>query len=136
MVNEKLLKDNGYKLTKQRHAILEILEENSPLTAEEILTQITAKRKINLSTVYRNLAILLHLGLIRKTNSVGQADRFEIVKHHCTHSLLCLICGEKVTFSNCVFDQIVQEVESETRYQIKHHNFEIYGVCPKCNTHH
>jgi Fur family transcriptional regulator, ferric uptake regulator len=131
--NFNLLKENGFKLTKQRCKILEALEGDVPLSAEEILEQIGQKCKVNLSTIYRNLNILLKMGMVRKVNSIDQSDHFELVKHHCHHALLCLECGEKVFFSECAFDQVVKEIESKSRFKVKHHNFEIYGLCPKCN---
>jgi Fur family ferric uptake transcriptional regulator len=131
--NFNLLKENGYKLTKQRCTILEALEGGLPLSAEEILAQICQKCKVNLSTIYRNLNILLKMGMVRKVNSIDQSDHFELVRHHCNHALLCLECGEKVFFSECAFDQVVKEIESKSRFKVKHHNFEIYGLCPKCN---
>ena len=131
--NLHLLKENGYKLTPQRCQILKALEVNSSLSADEILVQIRQECPVNLSTIYRNLHILLEMGLIRKANNIDQADRFELVRHHCTHALLCLECGEKVFFSECVFDQMLNDIESKTQYKIKHHNFEIYGLCPKCS---
>lgn len=127
-----LLKKNGFKLTRQRCEILKALEVNPSLSADEILLQISLECRVNLSTIYRNLHILLETGLIRKINNMGQADRYELIRHHCTHSLLCLECGEKVYFSECIFDQMIHEIESRTHYKIKHHNFEIYGLCPKC----
>jgi Fur family transcriptional regulator, ferric uptake regulator len=131
--NLNLLKENGYKLTRQRCKILKALEVNSSLSADEILAQIHGECSVNLSTIYRNLHILLEMGLIRKANNIGQADHFELIRHHCTHALLCLECGEKVLFSECVFDQMLNEIESKTKFKVKHHNFEIYGLCPKCN---
>ena len=126
------LKECGYKLTNQRRQILKALEANPSLSAEEILTQILGDCRVNLSTIYRNLHILMETGLIRKTNAAGQADRYELVRHRCTHSLLCLGCGAKVLFSTCLFDQMIGDIEVKTSYQIKHHNFEVYGLCPKC----
>jgi Fur family transcriptional regulator, ferric uptake regulator len=131
--NLNLLKENGYKLTRQRCQILKALEVNSSLSADEILIQIRQECRVNLSTIYRNLHILLEMRLIRKTNNTGQADHFELVRHHCAHALLCLGCGEKIFFSECIFDQMLNDIESKTKYKIKHHNFEIYGLCPKCS---
>ena len=127
-----LLQKKGYKLTKQRRLILEALETSAPLSAEKIFSQIHKKCKVNLSTIYRNLNILLKVGIIRKANNMAQADHFELISHHCTHALLCLKCGEKVLFSSCMFDQMVRDIEFQTQYQVKHHNFEVYGLCPKC----
>ncbi len=126
------LKEHGYKLTKPRCLILDALDDSPPLGAEEIFRLINKTQPVNLSTVYRNLSILMKMGLIRKVNSIGQADQFELVRNHCQHTLECLRCGARVFFTGCVFDQIVREVESETHYRIKKHNLELYGTCPEC----
>lgn len=126
------LKEKGYKLTKQRCKILECLEKHPSLSAEEILSLINQEIEVNLSTIYRNLNLLLQMGLIRKSNQLSQSDYFELVRQNCSHDLLCLACGDKVSFSTCTFNQLAKEIESETKYQVKHHNFEIYGLCPKC----
>lgn len=126
------LKESGYKLTKQRCEIINALEDSPPLVAEEILYLVNKQCKVNLSTVYRNLNILQKMGLIRKVNSFGQADQYELVKNTCRHSLECLKCGAKVTYSECVFDQMVNNIESQTNFKVKKHNLEIFGTCSKC----
>lgn len=128
-----ILKEQGYKLTKQRCEILEALEESPPLMAEEIFHLVNKHCKVDLSTVYRNLNTLQKMGLIRKVNSLGQADQYELVKNHCKHALECLRCGAKVVFSECVFDQLVREIELKTHYKVKKHNLELYGTCPNCS---
>ncbi len=127
------LKNQGYKLTKQRREILEALDDSPPLVAEEILNLVKKHCNVNLSTVYRNLGILQKMGLIRKVNSLGQADQYELVKSNCRHTVECLKCGAKVFFSECFFDQMVSDVESKTHFKIKKHTLEFYGTCPNCN---
>jgi Fe2+ or Zn2+ uptake regulation protein len=126
-------KEQGYKLTKQRCEILDVLAGSPPLEAEEVFQIVSRHCPVNLSTVYRNLGILFKMGLIRKVNSAGQADQYELVKHNCKHELKCLKCGSKVIFSECIFDQMVKEIEAKTNYQVKQHNLEIYGTCPQCS---
>ncbi len=126
------LKEQGYKVTKQRCEILDVLEDSPPLAAEEIFVLVNKHCKVNLSTVYRNLAILQKMGLIRKVNSLGQADQYELIKNKCKHVIECLKCGNKVVFSECFFDQLVIDIESKTQYKIKKHNLELYGICPDC----
>ncbi|HHZ20545.1 MAG TPA: transcriptional repressor [Firmicutes bacterium] len=131
-----LLKEKGYKLTKQRREILRALEEGTPLAAEDILAKINVKCRINLSTIYRNLNILLKNGLIRKISTLGQADCYELVDPDCRHSLACLGCGNTIGFSHCHFDQIVQELEEQTGYEIRGHALELFGRCPACRDGH
>jgi Fe2+ or Zn2+ uptake regulation protein len=126
------LKEQGYKLTKQRREILEAMDGSPSLAADEIFNFVKKRCKVNLSTVYRNLYILQKMGLIRKVNSLGQADQYELVKSNCQHAVECLKCGARVVVSECFFDQMVKEVESKTHYQIKKHTLEFYGTCPNC----
>lgn len=127
-------KKSGYRLTQKRFEILEALAEGLSLSADDIMTKISRRCKVNLSTIYRNLNCLLKMGLIRKVNSLDQADRYELVKHDCQHALECVKCGATVIFSECIFDQMVKEIESKTNYQVKQHHIEIYGTCPTCKT--
>ena len=134
-MNEKLLKlkEQGYKLTRQRSEILDTLEQYSPLMAEDIYQKVSGHCKVNLSTIYRNLTILLQMGFVRKVNTVGQADCFELVKqHHCKHKMECVSCGARVVFSECAFEQMLGEIEFKTNYKIKQHILQLFGTCPKC----
>ena len=104
-------KENGYRFTKKRGEILEALGEGLPLSADDIMAKISLRCKVNLSTVYRNLNCLLKMGLVRKVNSLDQANRYELVKHDCRHALECVKCGATVIFSECTFDQMMREIE-------------------------
>ena len=128
-----ILKEQGYKMTKQRCEILGALDNSPPLMAEEIFHLVNKHCKVDLSTVYRNLNILQKTGYIRKVNSIGQADQYESVKHHCKHDLECLRCGAKVVVSECIFDQWVREIELKTNYKVKRHNLQLFGTCPNCS---
>ena len=64
---QKKLQEEGFKLTLQRQATVEILLEhlNELLTAEEIYMFVKQKYPdIGLATVYRTLEILTDLGII------------------------------------------------------------------------
>ena len=66
---QKKLQEEGFKLTLQRQATVEILLEhlNELLTAEEIYMYVKQKYPdIGLATVYRTLEILTDLGIISR----------------------------------------------------------------------
>ncbi|TCL68539.1 Fur family ferric uptake transcriptional regulator [Hydrogenispora ethanolica] len=126
------LKESGYRLTKKRSEILEAFEEGSALSADDIYQKVNRHCKVNRGTVYRNLNCLLKMNLVRKVNSLDQADRYELVSHHCQHVLECVQCGATVMFSECIFDQMEEEIASKTGYEIKQHHIEMYGMCPAC----
>jgi Fur family transcriptional regulator, peroxide stress response regulator len=130
--NIQYLKENGYKMTRQRQAILIALAVGHPLDAEEIYLRVKNDCRINLSTIYRNLHILLEMGLARKVNSPEQADRFEPVGRECRHTLSCSRCGTQVTLAECAFGKLIQGLEAQTRFKIDRHHLELFGTCPRC----
>lgn len=132
-LSKEMIKDKGYHLTPKRTEILKAIDEAAPLTAEEILMKVRQQCRVNLSTIYRNINILLEMGLIRKVLlSEGHADQYEIVNHQCKHLVECVHCGATVAFSECLFNQMIKVIETQTNFQIKHHHLEVYGVCPQC----
>jgi Fe2+ or Zn2+ uptake regulation protein len=127
------MKGKGYRLTPKRNWILEVIEEEAPLTADQIFMKVRQHCRVNLSTVYRNINILLKMDLIRKVISVeGHADQYEIAEHNCEHEVKCIQCGATVTFSGCLFNQMVKMIEAQTDFQVKRHHLDIYGTCPRC----
>ncbi|MGD9154306.1 MAG: Fur family transcriptional regulator [Bacillota bacterium] len=126
-------KTKAYRVTDKRRRILQVIEANAPLTADEIYLHIRQDCQINLSTVYRNIKTLLEMGLIRKIlTSEGRAEQYEIADHQCEHSVECVHCGATVNFSGCLFNQMIKTIEAQTDFQVERHNLEIYGVCPQC----
>jgi Fur family ferric uptake transcriptional regulator len=126
-------KDKAYRLTTQRRRILQVIEANAPLTADEIYLKVRQDCQVNLSTVYRNIKTLLRMGLVRKIlTSESRAEQYEIMDRHCEHSVECVRCGATMNFSCCLFNQMVKTIEAQTDFQVERHCLEIYGVCPRC----
>lgn len=63
---ERVLKKNGYKLTKQRINILEVLYQNNTHISAEELHEKLKHENIGFATIYRNLKILTELGVIKE----------------------------------------------------------------------
>lgn len=69
---EEFLAHLGIKVTKQRIAIIEILERvKEPVTAEDIYECLENKELMNYSTVYRTLNMLSEKGAIIKMGEPG-----------------------------------------------------------------
>lgn len=81
----------GFKNTKQRSAIMNLLaERNTPLTAEEIGEAIAPSYpKLALSTVYRNLELFTNAGLLEKSFFQDGVTRYSLAKGHHGHYLIC-----------------------------------------------
>ena len=71
MINNILLKNN-LKITKARIIILEkIIDLEKPITAEEHFLLVVKEDKINISTIYRNLNILVDKDIIQKATEIN-----------------------------------------------------------------
>ena len=98
-VKEKF-KREGYKLTTQRRAILDVIIENQDkhLNPEEIYDIVKVKYpEIGIATVYRTLQLLEKLDIIYRLNFDDGYNRYELnysseIHHH--HHLICLKCGK------------------------------------------
>lgn len=133
---EKKLKHKGYKLTKPRKALLEVLLEHTGqfLSAQEIFLKVKTKYpQTNFSTIYRNLEILESVDIIHKTNLVNDASIYELISqesHH--HHIICRGCGKTETIDFCPLKEIHTKFSSKS-FTLTDHKFELYGYCQKCN---
>lgn len=129
-----ILTKQGYKNTKSRKAIVEILEgTNAPITADELYFNIREKGiSTNLSTVYRTLELMESKGLVIKTIITDGKARYELLKAEHRHHLICLNCNKIVPLDDCPLAKLESDVEKKTEFDITGHKLELYGLCPKC----
>jgi Fe2+ or Zn2+ uptake regulation protein len=130
-----ILRQNGYRLTPQRHAILKVIaSSHDHLTPAEICTRVRQEHHtIGLVTVYRVINLLVQLNLICRVNLGGSSQGYLMrrpIEHH--HHLVCSQCGRAVDFTNCDLGQLEQQLSKETGFDIEGHLLEIYGRCPEC----
>ncbi|MBM7583085.1 Fe2+ or Zn2+ uptake regulation protein [Caldicoprobacter guelmensis] len=125
------LKQKGYKLTKQRQAILDaFMRIGEPLvTAQHIFEKvIEVNPGINFSTVYRNLDILVQEGMVRKIMFDQGAAYYELMdgSHH--HHLICKRCGKIQCVDYCPLD----DMPIKEGFVPIDHSFEVFGFCKEC----
>ncbi len=125
----------GYRNTKQRQAILEILENlEIPIPAEDIYMKLKEKgMNISLSTVYRNLEMLMSEGIVVKSHMMNE-DKARYGLSDKKHFLICESCGKILIIDNCPFDVFKKELMEVHQFDITGHSIEVYGICPECKT--
>ncbi|QZY55434.1 Fur family transcriptional regulator [Crassaminicella profunda] len=132
---ERNLRNQGYKLTNQRKALLQVLFHHKKhfLSAEEIYLKTREKyAKTNFSTIYRNLEILENLGIIHKTNIHATTAHYELISrasHH--HHIICKGCGKTEPIDFCPLEEILSKFDHKN-FTLTDHKFELYGYCSKC----
>ncbi|MBI5526578.1 MAG: transcriptional repressor [Deltaproteobacteria bacterium] len=93
--------------------------------------------QVSLTTVYRNLSLLVQAGIIRRTDvddgvRSGGA-RYEHIWGHTHHDhLVCSRCGKRVEFSYPAIDVLQDAVAREHGFVLERHSLELVGVCPDC----
>ncbi|MGI6049503.1 MAG: Fur family transcriptional regulator [Acetivibrionales bacterium] len=130
-----ILKKGDLRATKQRYAILEVLDCNgAPVSAEDLYIQL--KRKgipISLSTVYRILDAFQEKGIVVRSNfpDVSKAV-YELFceEHH--HHLLCVDCRRVFPVEGCPLEDYERLIEERLNFTVKGHNLEVYGHCKDC----
>ncbi len=89
------LRAAGYRLTGPRRVLVEtLLRAEQPLTAEAIYAQVRRAR-MNLSTVYRNLAMFCQMGWLDAVPGMHGERHYQVhPSAEAPLSLLCLDCGK------------------------------------------
>jgi Fur family ferric uptake transcriptional regulator len=134
----------GYRITVPREAILDVLNRTSEhLSAEDIYMAIHKTHpNIGLTTIYRTLELLVHMGLVFKFDFGDGRARYELsegpkgTRHH--HHLVCTKCGRVIDYTDFIDDEI--ELLSRTEkglskkfnFKIANHLLQFYGLCEKC----
>jgi|LSQX01.2.fsa_nt_gb Fur family ferric uptake transcriptional regulator len=136
------LKNNSYKLTGQRLAILRLLAENSSkhLNAEEIHRLLKEKDSgIGIATVYRTLSLLEKLKFITRISLDDGCIRYQITdpeEKHNHHHLICDCCGDIIDMQEDLLDSLEKQVLKENGFKVSNHSVKLYGICNKCCSKH
>ena len=129
------LKRSGLKNTKNRTAILYILEQKKqPISAEDVFLEMKQRdMSVHLSTVYRTLDALADKDMVIKLNITGD-NRALFEYNHMVHKhyLVCLGCKKIITIDRCPLENYEHLLEKETDYTIIGHKLDLYGYCPEC----
>lgn len=133
---EEFLKNNAFKLTGQRHDILDrIAEINRHFTADDLVDEVRRRREgPSKATVYRTLSLMTMAGVLEEHKFANSAaSMYEIAwgRHHHDH-LICLDCSTIYEF----YDQMLEDVQDRAAgaqgFKPLTHSLKIYGVCATC----
>ena len=121
------------RATIQRTAILQAVRgSNDHPTAEQVHQRVRRRlRNISLGTVYRNLAFLGRLGVVRQVDLVGEPARFDgnVTPHH---HVRCSRCSRIDDVAVPVDNEIAEWVSAKTGYRVTDTRVQFTGLCPDC----
>lgn len=128
------LQDKGHRITKVRREVVKIFSDNSvPLSAnqiEEMLLKVGLD--VNKATIYRELQFLSQNGYLIEVYLYPNEVSYESaeLKHH--HHLVCDNCGSVDNVTNCLAQELEEDIYKKKGFKIKRHTLEFYGLCAKC----
>jgi len=125
------LRDRKHRITTPRREILAVLAtDHGPFTIEEIHKRL-GKQSCDIVTVYRNLATLEELGLVRRCDFGDRVYRYElnVDEHH--HHIVCRVCAKVETLDLCAVAGL-ERMAKRMGYTSVTHSMELFGICPKC----
>ena len=130
------LRENGYRITKARVAICEILENagHFHMTAEEIFELVKKKSrvKIDRTTVYRTLESLEELRLINHALQPHKSGYYFLNKENLNVHIICKSCNKIFDLSKNTQKEILKKLEKESEFSLIDSNYLLRGYCKNC----
>lgn len=136
-ISEKL-KTGGYKLTKQRYEIINVMQKNNVhMNADEIYKKVKRK-KIGLSTVYRILMILESVGAVKRINAANisyyELQNDEEIDIH----VKCVKCNKVVDIRREKLGEdlveLIKNINESHGIIVNSTSIVLAGTCNKCET--
>lgn len=136
------LRKDGQRLTTGRQLILRTLEQaGGPVTIPMILRR---QPTLAQSSVYRNLAVLEHAGLVSKIAMGDEHAHYELGEeitnnHH--HHFICTSCGSVTDVvlpasAERSLDKALREAAEGAMFELQHHRLDLLGRCAECESQH
>ena len=121
------------KISKRQEHILEILKNcDDELTGQELHRElITEDKEMGLTTVYRNLQVLMKNGLIRSRHLPTGEVLYTPVERD-IHHLTCVQCGETSKIDGCPVKDLHEPKQVNKKFQLLFHTLEFFGLCQNC----
>lgn len=131
----RLLKNNGYKITGPRVAVLSVLAKTEvPLSAYEIAKRVPKSIPVNVVTVYRVLEVLERLGIAHRIHAKEGFVRCDFKKRQgCHYFAVCERCGRTREFLHEQPCRIGRLVPRKFHFKNLKHSTEILGICAQCS---
>jgi len=122
-----------YRKSRQRERILALLRSNETHPTANWLFGRLKKEFPNLSmgTVYRNIGILVHQGLIGRIAFGSTFDRLDanVTEHY---HFICERCDAVIDLKLPIMRDLERKVPVSEGFEVHRHAVEFYGLCPKC----
>lgn len=128
------LREQGYRVTGARRAILEALVgSRGHVSADELAALVNERApRVGRMTVYRTLELLQQLGLVRAIYLGSGAAHYVLLENGHHHHLVCTRCDAVVEFDDCLMLELQQRLGERYNFRVQGHLLEVVGLCEAC----
>jgi Fur family transcriptional regulator, stress-responsive regulator len=127
------LRQQGFKVTPQRLAVLRAVAGRPHLTADDVVEVVRADiGTVSRRAVYDAVSVLADMGLLRRIQPAGSAARYEDRVGDNHHHLICRTCGGMVDVDCAVGATPCLAAVDDAGYEIDEAEVIYWGQCPTC----
>ncbi|ADG93772.1 ferric uptake regulator, Fur family [Arcobacter nitrofigilis DSM 7299] len=129
--SSRLLKEFNLKVTPQRIAIVEELYHKGHINIDELYASMLSKfPSISLATIYKNVNSMVEKFFISEVKIPNEKSVYELIKEDHSH----LVCEKCKKIEDIIIDtsSVLKELESQSKFNVKHANVVFTGVCSQC----
>jgi Fur family ferric uptake transcriptional regulator len=127
---EKLCREKGLKMTKQRRVIARVLSESDDHPDAQALFRRASRidPRISQATVYRTIRLFEETDILERLDFGDGPKRYEEASggHH--DHLIDLDTGSVIEFHNVEIERLQEEVARKLGFKLVDHRMELYGV--------
>ena len=128
-----VLREQGHRLTPQRELVLDAVDHLGHGTPEEIYAEVTRRSAaVNISTIYRNLALLEELGVVRVVHLGDRIPTYHSVTLPAHVHLNCTACGRVSDADPAEFHALAGSLARRHDFDIDLDRLVLSGRCSTC----
>jgi Fur family ferric uptake transcriptional regulator len=130
------LRSQGRRLTRQRALIWAVLtaEPDRHLAAAEVAERVRGELpRVNSSTIYRTLELLVDEGLVLRTDLGAGRVFYEPAHDHPHHHVVCRGCGAVAHLHEEVLGDLRARVAAASGFMLGEEELTLFGRCPGCS---
>ena len=130
----KKLREQRFRITPQRIAILKILASSSEHpTVERIYEQVKSDfPTTSLATIYKTVTLLKELNEVLELGFPEGGNRYDGKKPYPHPHVICLKCKKIVDPALSGLGDMTRAIKKETGFKIMNHRLDFFGICPGC----
>ena len=126
------MRSDGRRLGAARRQVIEALAgHDAPVSAEDLAEELP---NVHVSSIYRGLAVLEEMGLVRHVHLTHGAALYELVEEDSgSQYLVCDVCGRDIAVPAALFDKLRRVIEKDYGFVLEGGHFALPGHCTECD---